>query len=98
MSDKLKEFEKHIRNLAEVNFSGRVPIEIVIFVATQIFGEEKLKKVELLNLPIFVKDYFLQHKDRFVSEALQALNDHIGMIEKAHNDLITALKEKGVVG
>ena len=96
MENKLKEFEKELGDLFRK--CGDLYITDILEAASQIFGEEKLKKVELLNLPIFVKDYFLQHKDRFVSEALQALNDHIGMIEKAHNDLITALKEKGVVG
>ncbi len=51
------------------------------------------KKIERLNLPCFVHDYFLQHKDGFVSKALQVLNDHIGMLETKLNETIDKLND-----
>jgi hypothetical protein len=37
---------------------------------------------EKVNLPVFVHDYF--KRGTWTGEELQALNDHIGLLEKAH--------------
>lgn len=55
-----------------------------------------MSKIEKLNLPVFVHDYFLRHKDKFVSEALQALNDHIGMCEKKINEVIDKINKESL--
>ena len=49
---------------------------------------------EKLNIPCFVKDYFMRGENSFVGEALQCLNDHIGMLENKTNEILDYLKAR----
>ena len=49
---------------------------------------EKEKKIEKANLPCFVQDYFMRGENKFIGEALQCLNDHLGMLESKLNEVI----------
>ncbi len=55
---------------------------------------EAKSEIEELNIPCFVKDYFIRGEHSFIGEALQCLNDHIGMLENKLNELIQAFNSR----